>query len=160
VRGVNRHEHDDVTGRHVTAEMVWEDVTLMKRLNINAVRTSHYPNRCSPLPPFCKLMDTKSMVLMPMKLAAHSTAHCTVPRFIFFAHVHHVNTTPYILHPKSCIIHAKSCILHPASNTLNFISYTLNTKPKDAKFCPRKNRESFNCPPRPGILNHESSPKS
>ncbi len=44
LRGVNRHEHDPVTGRYVTEESMLQDIRLMKRFNINAVRTSHYPN--------------------------------------------------------------------------------------------------------------------
>ncbi len=44
IRGVNRHEHDPVTGRYVREESMIEDIRLMKRFNINAVRTSHYPN--------------------------------------------------------------------------------------------------------------------
>ena len=44
IRGVNRHEHDPETGRVVSAERMLEDIALMKRFNINAVRTSHYPN--------------------------------------------------------------------------------------------------------------------
>jgi beta-galactosidase len=43
-RGVNRHEHDPRTGRHVPRERMLQDVRLLKRHNINAVRTSHYPN--------------------------------------------------------------------------------------------------------------------
>lgn len=42
--GVNRHDHDPSTGKAVSLEMMQEDVLLMKRFNINAVRTSHYPN--------------------------------------------------------------------------------------------------------------------
>jgi len=43
-RGVNRHEHDPVTGRYVSLESMRRDVELMKQANINGVRTSHYPN--------------------------------------------------------------------------------------------------------------------
>lgn len=43
-KGVNRHEHDPYTGRYVTRESLERDILLMKKLNINAVRTSHYPN--------------------------------------------------------------------------------------------------------------------
>ena len=42
--GVNRHELDPDNGRAVTYERMEEDVKLMKRFNINALRTSHYPN--------------------------------------------------------------------------------------------------------------------
>lgn len=44
VRGVNRHEHDDVHGHVPLKETMLKDIRLMKELNINAVRCSHYPN--------------------------------------------------------------------------------------------------------------------
>ena len=42
--GVNRHDFSPVNGRAITAEEMEGDIQTMKRLNINAVRTSHYPN--------------------------------------------------------------------------------------------------------------------
>jgi beta-galactosidase len=42
--GVNRHEHDDTRGRVISRELMERDLRLMKRANVNAVRTSHYPN--------------------------------------------------------------------------------------------------------------------
>ena len=45
-KGVNRHEHDPVTGHVISRELMEDDIRLMKRFNINAVRTSHYP--CDP----------------------------------------------------------------------------------------------------------------
>ncbi|MFJ6453879.1 glycoside hydrolase family 2 TIM barrel-domain containing protein [Paenarthrobacter sp. NPDC091669] len=44
VQGVNRHDFDPRTGRVMTRESMLEELSLMKRSNINAVRTSHYPN--------------------------------------------------------------------------------------------------------------------
>jgi beta-galactosidase len=44
IKGVNRHEHDDVRGKAVTRESMRADAVLMKCFNLNAVRTSHYPN--------------------------------------------------------------------------------------------------------------------
>ncbi len=44
IRGVNRHEHHCKTGRVVSKEQMLEEIQIMKRLNFNAVRTSHYPN--------------------------------------------------------------------------------------------------------------------
>ena len=44
IKGVNRHEHDMVTGHVVDEESMIKDIQLMKQFNINAVRTSHYPN--------------------------------------------------------------------------------------------------------------------
>lgn len=52
-RGVNRHEFHPDHGRAVPRETMLEDVLLMKRHNINAVRTSHYP----PHPAFLDLCD-------------------------------------------------------------------------------------------------------
>ena len=44
IAGVNRHEHDDTHGRVITRASMEQDVLLMKQFNVNAVRTSHYPN--------------------------------------------------------------------------------------------------------------------
>jgi beta-galactosidase len=44
LRGVNRHDFDQHTGRVVSAESTQADLVAMKRFNFNAVRTSHYPN--------------------------------------------------------------------------------------------------------------------
>lgn len=44
IKGVNRHEFDPETGRVISRESMIKDITLMKQHNINAVRTSHYPN--------------------------------------------------------------------------------------------------------------------
>jgi beta-galactosidase len=44
IHGVNRHDFDPHTGRTVSVDQLRADVELMKRFNVNAVRTSHYPN--------------------------------------------------------------------------------------------------------------------
>ena len=44
IKGVNRHEHDPWLGKVATKEMMEKDIRLMKALNVNAVRTCHYPN--------------------------------------------------------------------------------------------------------------------
>jgi beta-galactosidase len=44
VKGVNRHEHSEITAKYVTVEEMVKDIRLMKQFNVNAVRTSHYPN--------------------------------------------------------------------------------------------------------------------
>lgn len=44
IKGVNRHEHDPLTGHYVDEESMIKDIKLMKQFNINAVRASHYPN--------------------------------------------------------------------------------------------------------------------
>ena len=44
LHGVDRHDHSQWTGRTISKEEMLKDVVTMKRLNVNAVRTSHYPN--------------------------------------------------------------------------------------------------------------------
>lgn len=44
IKGANRHELDPDGGYVVSRERMEQDVRLMKQLNINAVRTCHYPN--------------------------------------------------------------------------------------------------------------------
>ena len=53
IKGVNRHEHNDSLGHVQTREFMMNDLKLIKQLNMNAVRTSHYPNH----PLFYKLCD-------------------------------------------------------------------------------------------------------
>ena len=44
IKGVNRHEHDPLTGHVLSRGSMEKDIRLMKQFNINTVRTSHYPN--------------------------------------------------------------------------------------------------------------------
>ncbi len=44
IKGTNRHDSDPVTGFTISKEQAMKDLTLMKQHNINAIRTSHYPN--------------------------------------------------------------------------------------------------------------------
>lgn len=52
-RGVNRHDWDQDLGRAITKEHMVKDLRMMKRNNVNAVRSSHYPNH----PDFYDLCD-------------------------------------------------------------------------------------------------------
>jgi beta-galactosidase len=60
LKGVNRHETHPETGKYVTRESMIEDITLMKQFNINAVRTSHYPN----VPEWYALCDEYGLYVM------------------------------------------------------------------------------------------------
>ncbi|MDP4720492.1 MAG: DUF4981 domain-containing protein, partial [Akkermansiaceae bacterium] len=53
IKGVNRHDHHPVTGHYCTEQDMREDLVMMRRANINAVRTAHYPND----PRFLELCD-------------------------------------------------------------------------------------------------------
>ena len=44
IKGVNRHEHDPLTGKTLSLESMLEDIRLLKQYNFNAVRTCHYPD--------------------------------------------------------------------------------------------------------------------
>lgn len=60
IHGVNRHDFSQINGRTVTKEEMLQDVLMMKRLNVNAVRTSHYPNN----PYFYQLCDTYGLYVL------------------------------------------------------------------------------------------------
>lgn len=53
IKGVNLHDHDEITGHVVTEELTKKDMMLMKENNINAIRCSHYPKN----PFFYKMAD-------------------------------------------------------------------------------------------------------
>ena len=44
IKGVNRHEHDPYTGHVISRESMERDIAMMKQMNINTVRTCHYPD--------------------------------------------------------------------------------------------------------------------
>ena len=60
LKGVNRHDFNCKTGATVTVKNIFEDLKLMKALNVNAVRTSHYPN----MPEFYQLCDYYGLYVM------------------------------------------------------------------------------------------------
>ena len=59
-KGVNRVEHDPRTGKYVSPEVALKDVLLMKRHNINSVRTAHYPHD----PYFYELADRYGLLIL------------------------------------------------------------------------------------------------
>jgi beta-galactosidase len=60
VKGVNRHEHSEVNAKVVDKASMIKDIQLMKQFNINAVRTSHYPNH----PDWYALCDKYGLYVM------------------------------------------------------------------------------------------------
>jgi beta-galactosidase len=44
IKGVNRHEHDEITGHVISEAGMLKDIELLKQFNLNAVRSCHYPN--------------------------------------------------------------------------------------------------------------------
>lgn len=59
-RGVNRHDHSPLNGRTVSKVEMEKDIKLMKSLNMNGVRTSHYPNN----PYFYDLCDKYGLYVL------------------------------------------------------------------------------------------------
>ena len=53
IKGVNLHDHDEVTGHVISKELTMKDLKLMKENNVNAIRCSHYPKN----PFFYELCD-------------------------------------------------------------------------------------------------------
>ena len=67
-RGVNRHDSDPVTGFTISREQIITDLTLMKQHNLNAIRSSHYPN----VPFFYEMCDKYGfMVIDEADIEAH-----------------------------------------------------------------------------------------
>lgn len=60
IKGVNRHEFDPRTGYVLNRETMEEQVKILKQFNVNAVRTSHYPNH----PYFYDLCDRYGIYVM------------------------------------------------------------------------------------------------
>ena len=72
MRGVNRHDHHETMGKTVDRETCVADILLMKRYNINAVRTAHYPND----PMWYDLCDEYGLFLVDeTNLEAHDHIH-------------------------------------------------------------------------------------
>jgi beta-galactosidase len=60
LKGVNRHEHSPDTGHYLSRDLMIQDIKLMKQFNVNAVRTSHYPND----PEWYELCDRYGLYVM------------------------------------------------------------------------------------------------
>jgi beta-galactosidase len=60
LKGVNRHEHSPDTGHYLSRELMIRDIEVMKQFNVNAVRTSHYPND----PEWYELCDRYGLYVM------------------------------------------------------------------------------------------------
>jgi len=68
IKGVNRHDHSDLTGKVLSETDLRRDLLTMKQHNINAIRTSHYPND----PRFYELCDEMGFyVVDEANLEAH-----------------------------------------------------------------------------------------
>ena len=73
LKGVNRHEFHPRYGHAVPKEITEADIQLLKANNINAVRTSHYPNS----PAFYDLCDRYGIYVMDeADLESHGLRHC------------------------------------------------------------------------------------
>ncbi len=60
VHGVDRHDFSQENGRTVSREETLKDILTMKRLNVNAIRTSHYPDN----PYFYELCDQYGLYVL------------------------------------------------------------------------------------------------
>jgi beta-galactosidase len=81
IRGVNRHDFDQHTGRVIAPESMRADLVAMKRFGFNAVRTSHYPND----PVFLDLTDELGMYVIDeadIESHAFQSTLCDDPRYL------------------------------------------------------------------------------
>lgn len=76
IKGVNRHDFDPDCGWAVPRERYYQDLYLMKRANINAIRTSHYPDD----PFFYELCDELGFYVMDeCDVESHGVRRKNVP---------------------------------------------------------------------------------
>ena len=74
-KGTNRHEFDCHTGRYISEDVMRRDIEIMKQNNINAVRTSHYPNA----PRWYELCDEYGLyVIDENNMETHGTYWSTI----------------------------------------------------------------------------------
>ncbi len=81
IRGVNRHDFDQHTGRVISVASMHDDLVTMKRFGFNAVRTSHYPND----PAFLDLCDELGLyVVAEADIESHAfiDSVCDDPRYL------------------------------------------------------------------------------
>ena len=81
IRGVNRHDFDQYTGRVISVESMRADLVAMKQFGFNAVRTSHYPND----PAFLDLTDELGLyVIEEADIESHAFIDriCDDPRYL------------------------------------------------------------------------------
>ena len=72
IKGVNRHELDPDGGYVMSVERMRQDIRIMKQLNINAVRTSHYPDD----PRWYELCDSAGLyVVAEANLESHGMGY-------------------------------------------------------------------------------------
>ncbi len=79
--GVNRHDHHPDRGKAVTAADMRADLEVMRRHNITAIRTSHYPNDSA----FYDLCDELGMYVVDesnIESHAYNTSLCNDPRYL------------------------------------------------------------------------------
>jgi beta-galactosidase/beta-glucuronidase len=116
IKGVNRHEFDTKKGRAIDVESMIRDIKLMKQNNINAVRTSHYPNN----PIWYKLCDEYGLLVMD---EANIESH-----FLWAMR----NESP-VLYPswKNAIIDRELSMFHRDKNHASIIMWSLGNEAGD-----------------------------
>lgn len=130
VWGVNRHEHDPVTGHTISTDSMIRDIKLMKQHNINTVRTAHYPND----PRWYDLCDEYGMYLIDeANIESHGMGYGreTLARDARFAKAHMARMQAVVERDKN---HASVIIWslgNEAGNGQNFFDTYDWTKQRD-----------------------------
>ena len=76
IKGVNRHEHNDSLGHVQSHEIMMDNLRRLRELNINAVRSSHYPN----CPEWLDLCDKYGIyVVDEANIETHGMGTCISP---------------------------------------------------------------------------------
>ncbi|MBZ0114549.1 MAG: glycoside hydrolase family 2, partial [Thermoanaerobaculia bacterium] len=93
LRGVNRHSFHPETGRATSPELSRSDIELMKSLNMNAVRSAHYP----PDRHFLELCDSLGMLVVDELPGWHDAYYTESGRPLVQAMVEHDRNHPSVV---------------------------------------------------------------
>ncbi len=111
-RGVNRHDSDPETGYTISREQAMRDLRIMKEHNINAIRTSHYPNA----PWFPQLCDEYGFYLIAeADIETHGVSDLYRPQILnFIDRMSDIARDPAFSEPildrvQRCVMRDKNC---------------------------------------------------
>ncbi len=102
IAGVNRHDHHSETGKTLTRNEIREELISMKRHNINALRTAHYPND----PALLDLCDEIGLYVIDEANVESHARHDSLARSTLFDQAIVERATRMVLRDRShaCII--------------------------------------------------------
>ena len=159
-KGVNRHDSDPIVGSAVGREEMLRDLRVMREHNVNAIRTSHYPNA----PEFYQMCDEYGFyVIDEADMECHGVAQCGKPTWLESYNALADDATymeVFVDRAQHCVIRDKNrpCVVmwsmgNEAGYGVNFAAALKWTKAYDPSRITHYERASF--PPEGQEINKE-----